>query len=163
MALPAITTQAFTFHAEGPYWTGLSVKTAVAIDNSGTETIVTEDAADAETDFTTANANLILNPNAKQNSATRLYVRNNEITTGKPGFTFIGWVTATNVGSDAESFTLQEKASLTIPEHAKLYSETFGPMLNGRVIDILAGASSSVTDTNVTTSRGQILVTVSFA
>ena len=163
MALPAINTQVYRFHANGPYWTGLSVKTAVAIDNSGTETIITEDAGDAQTDFTTANANLILNPNDKMNSATRLYVRNDEINLSNRGFTFIGWVTATNVGSDAESFTLQEKASLTLPEHAKLYSDTFSPMLNGRVIDILAGASSSVTDTNVTTSRGEIIVTVSFA
>jgi len=163
MALPAITTQVYTFHADGPYYTGLSVKTAVTIDNSGTESIVTNDAADADTDFTTANANLILNPNAKMNSATRLYVRNEDVDLSKPGFTFIGWVTATNVGTDPETFTLQEKASLTLSADLKLYSDTFAPMLNGRVIDTLAGASASVTGMDLATSRGQIVVTVNFA
>ena len=163
MALPAINTQIYTFHADGPYYTGVSVKTEIAINNSGTSNIVTNDAADADTDFTTANANLIFNPNAKMNSATQLYVRNEDFSLTKPGFTFIGWVTATNVGTDPETFTLQEKASLTLSADLKLYSDTFAPALNGRIIDMLAGASASVTSVDIGTSRGQIIVTVSFA
>ena len=164
MALPAITTQVYTFPPNGPYYTGLSVKNAVTIDNSGTESIVTNDAADADTDFTTANANLILNPNAKENSATRLFVHRSDVSvTSGPLYIDIGWVSATNVGTDPETFTLTEKASVTIPADCKLYSNTFAPMLNGRVIDVLAGASASVTDVNTVSSRGEIVVSVSFA
>ena len=164
MALPAINTQIYKFPPNGPYFTGLSVKTQVAIDNSGTESIVTNDAADADTDFTTANANLILNPNAKENSATRLFVHRDDVgVTSGPQYIYIGWVGATNVGSDPETFALQEKASLTIPADCKLYCDTYAPMLNGRVIDVLAGASGSVTDVSTVTSRGEIVVSVSFA
>ena len=139
------------------------MKTQVAIDASGAESIVTNDAADANTDFTTANANLILNPNAKQNSATNLYVKRSDVSLDGPGFLHIGWVTATNVGADAETFALQEKASCTIPANCKLYCDTYAPMLNGRVIDVMAGASASVTDVSTITSRGNIVVSVSFA
>ena len=164
MALPAITTQTYTFPPNGPYYTGLSVKTAITIDNSGTSNLVTNDAADADTDFTTANANLVLNPNAKENSATRLFVHRDDVSvTAGPQYIFIGWVTATNVGTDPETFTLQEKASVAIPADCKLYCDTFAPMLNGRVIDVLAGASASVTDVSTITSRGEIVVSVSFA
>tara|TARA_R110002020_G_scaffold442367_1_gene653517 strand:+ start:156 stop:653 length:498 start_codon:yes stop_codon:yes gene_type:complete len=164
MALPAITTQLYTFPPNGPYDTGLTVKTAITINASGTSNLVTNDAADGDTDFTTANANLVLNPNAKENSATRLFVHRSDVsvTTG-PLYIDIGWVTATNVGTDAETFTLQEKASVVIPADCKLYSNTFAPMLNGRVIDVLAGASASVTDVNTVSSRGEIVVSVSFA
>ena len=79
MALPAINTQVYIFPNVGPYYTGLSVKTEVTINASGTSSVVTNDAADADTDFTTANANGILNPNAKENSATNLYVRRTDV------------------------------------------------------------------------------------
>ncbi len=163
MALPAINTQIYTFPPNGPYYTGLSVKTQVAIDSSGGESIVTNDAGDADTDFTTANANLILNPNAKEHSATNIYVKRSDVSLDGPGFLHIGWVSATNVGADAETFALQEKATCTIPADCKLYSDTYAPMLNGRVIDVLAGASASVTDVSTVTSRGNIVVSVSFA
>ena len=163
MALPAINTQVYIFPNVGPYHTGLSVKTEVTINASGTSSVVTNDAADADTDFTTANANGILNPNAKQNSATNLYMRKTDVGLTGPGFVFIGWVTATNVGSDPETFTLQEKASITIPADTKLYCDTHSPMLNGRVLDVLAGSSASVTDVSTIVERGQILVSVSYA
>ena len=163
MALPAITAQIYRFPPNGPYDTGLSVKTAVTINASGTSSVVTQDAAHATTDFTTANANGILNPNAKANSATRLYVKNSEVSLDGLGYTYIGHVSATNVGTDPETFTLTEAASLTIPIGAKLYSHTFGPMLNGRVLDVLAGASASTTGIEISEARGEIIVTVNYA
>ena len=164
MAHPAINAQSYRFPPNGPYYTGLSVKTEVTINASGTSSVVTNAAADADTDFTTANAKLILKDNAKANSATRLYVKNSDISglTGL-GYTYIGFVTATNVGSDAETFTLSEAASLTIPADTKLYSETFSPMLNGRVQDTLAGASSAVSGIETTVSRGEIVVLVNYS
>ena len=108
MALPAITAQIYRFPPNGPYDTGLSVKTAVTINASGTSSVVTQDAAHATTDFTTAKANGILNPNAKANSATRLYVKNSEVSLDGLGYTYIGFVSATNVGADPETFTLTD-------------------------------------------------------
>ena len=163
MALPAITAQIYRFPPNGPYDTGLSVKTAVTINATGTSSVVTQDAAHGTTDFTTANATGVLNPNAKANSATRLYVRNSEVSLDGLGFTFIGHVTATSVGADPETFTLQERASCTIPVGAKLYSHTFAPMLNGRVLDVLAGASASTTGIEVSEARGELVVTVTYA
>ena len=163
MALPAITAQIYRFPPNGPYDTGLSVKTAVTINASGTSSVVTQDAAHATTDFTTANANGILNPNAKANSATRLYVKNSEVSLDGLGYTYIGFVSATNVGADPETFTLTEAASCTIPIGAKLYSHSFAPMLNGRVLDVFAGASSAVTGIEVSEARGEIVVSVNYA
>jgi hypothetical protein len=163
LALPAINTQVYVFPNVGPYDTGISVKTGLTINATGTSNIVTNDAAHADTDFTSANATACFNPNAKQNSATNLYVRRSDVSLSGPGFIFIGWVTATNVGPDPETFTLQEKASVTIPADTKLYCDTHAPMLNGRIVDILAGASASVTDVSTVVERGQIIVSVSYA
>ena len=163
MALPAITAQIYRFPPNGPYDTGLSVKTAVTINASGTSSVITQDAAHATTDFTTANANGVLNPNAKANSATRLYVKNSEVSLDGLGYTYIGFVSGTNVGTDPETFTLTEAASLTIPVGAKLYSHTFGPMLNGRILDVFAGASATTTGIEVSEARGEIVVTVNYA
>jgi len=164
MAHPAINAQEYRFPANGPYYTGLSVKTEVTINASGTSNVVTNDAADADTDFTTANAKLILKDNAKANSATRLYVKNSDISgISGLGYTYIGFVSATNVGSDAETFTLTEKASLTIPADTKLYSETFSPMLNGRIQDTLGGASSSVAGLEINIVRGEVVVLVNYS
>ena len=164
MAHAAINVQEYRFPANGPYYTGLSVKTEVTINASGTSSVVTNDAADADTDFTTANALTILKDNAKANSATRLYVSNDDISSlSGLGYTYIGFVTATNVGADAETFTLSEAASLTIPADTKLYSATISPMLNGRIQDTLAGASSAVKNIETTVSRGEIVVLVNYA
>jgi len=164
MAHQAITIQEYRFPANGPYYTGLSVKTEVTINATGTESIVTNDAADADTDFTSANALMCLKNNAKANSATRLYVKNSDISgLSGLGYTYIGFVSATNVGADAETFTLTEAASLTIPVDTKLYSATFAPMLNGRIGDTLAGASSKVTGVDINTVRGEICVVVNYS
>jgi len=163
VALQAINVQLYRFSPDGPYDTGLSVKTEVTINASGSSNIVTQDAAHASTDYTTANANGVLNPNAKANSATRLYVKNSEVSLSGLGFTYIGHVTATNVGGDPETFTLLEAASCTIPVGAKLYSHTLSPMLNGRILDVLAGTSASVTGIEMSEHRGQIVVAVAYA
>ncbi len=163
MALPAINTQTYLFPPSGPYETGISVKTEVTINSTGTSNIVTNDAADANTDFTTANANAVFNPNAKENSATRLFVRKSDVSVTGQGFLFIGFVTATNVGSDPETFTLSEKASCTIPANTQLYSDTFAPMLNGRTTDVFAGASASISSMDITDIRGEIAVVVNYA
>jgi hypothetical protein len=92
-----------------------------------------------------------------------LYVKNSEAGLSGLGYTYIGHVTATNVGTDPETVTITEAASCTIPVGAKLYSDTMSPMLNGRILDVLAGASNSVTGIEVSESRNEILVTVTYA
>jgi hypothetical protein len=163
MALPAINTQEYRFNPTGPYDAGLSVKTELTINATGSSNIVTQDAAHATTAFTTGNANLICNPNAKAESATRLYVKKSDVSVSGQGFLYIGHITATNVGTDAETVTITEAASCTIPVGTRLYSETFTPMLNGRIQDVLAGASASVKAMTVTISRGEIMVVVNYA
>ena len=163
MAHPAINAQSYRFPPNGPYDTGLSVKTEVTINASGTSSVVTQDAAHATTDYTTGNANLILKDNAKANSANRLYVKNSDVSLDGLGYTYIGFVSGTNTGTDAETFTLTEAASLTMAVGTKLYSETFSPMLNGRIQDTLAGASSAVAGIEVTTVRGEVVVVVNYS
>jgi NADPH:quinone reductase-like Zn-dependent oxidoreductase len=164
MAHQAINIQEYRFPANGPYYTGISVKTEVTINATGSSTVVTNDAADADTDFTSAMALACFKDNAKANSATRLYVKNSDISgLSGLGYTYIGHVSATNVGPDPESFTLVEAASLTIPVDTKLYSATFAPMLNGRIFDTISGASSAVSGVEISTVRGEICVVVNYS
>lgn len=163
MAIPAINTQVYLFPPNGPYETGISVKTPVTINASGNSNIVTNDAADAANDFTTATANTVFVANAKANSGTKLFVRKSDVSVDGQGFLYIGHISATNVGSDAETITIVEAASCTIPADTMLHASTFAPMLNGRVIDMLAGASASVTGMDINDIRGEIAVVVNYA
>ncbi len=163
MAITAINTQVYLFPPSGPYETGISVKTALTINASGSSSIVTNDAADAANDFTTANANTVFVANAKPNSGTKLFVRKTDVSIEGQGFLYIGHISATNVGADVETITIVEAASCTIPVDTMLYSNTFAPMLNGRVIDMFAGASASVTGMDISDIRGEIAVVVNYA
>ena len=72
MAITAINTQVYLFPPNGPYETGISVKTAVTFNASGSSNIVTNDAADAANDFTKATANTVFVANSKPNYGTKL-------------------------------------------------------------------------------------------
>tara|TARA_R110002110_G_scaffold74029_4_gene195960 strand:- start:2062 stop:2556 length:495 start_codon:yes stop_codon:yes gene_type:complete len=163
MAFPAINTQEYRFNPTGPYDTGLSVKTELTINATGSSSLITQDAAHATTAFTTANAELTCNPNAKAESATRLYVKKVDVSVSGQGYLYIGHVTAVDVGSDPETVTILEAASCTIPVGTRLYSESFAPMLNGRIQDVLAGASASVKAMTVTILRGEVVIVINYA
>ena len=163
MAFPAINTQEYRFNPTGPYDTGLSVKTELTINATGSSSLITQDAAHATTAFTTANAELTCNPNAKAKSATRLYVKKVDVSVSGQGYLYIGHVTAVDVGSDPETVTILEAASCTIPVGTRLYSESFAPMLNGRIQDVLAGASASVKAMTVTILRGEVVIVINYA